>query len=123
MMRRISASLVLFAFSLPLISAPFQDADWNQPACCRRAGIHHCSSMGQDEPDSTSGPKLKSGACPLFPTTANISALAKLALPGVSRSIPSPASSLSAARLRSQVRISASADASNPKRGPPSLLS
>jgi hypothetical protein len=79
--------------------------------------------MGQGESDSTSGPRLKSGACPLFPTTASISALAKLALPGVSRSIPAPAFSLPAATPRGHVRIRASADTSNPKRGPPSLLS
>ena len=122
-MRRISAILLLVAFSLPLIAAAFQDAESNQPACCRRAGIHHCSSMGQAESDSTSGSKLKSGACPLFPTTASVSALAKLALPGVSRSILAPALSLSAAPLGGHVRISASADTANLKRGPPSLLS
>lgn len=120
-MRRLSAILLLVAFSLPLIGAAFQDPDANVPACCRRAGIHHCGGMGQPEPDSTSGPGLKSGACPLFPTTASVSAFAKLALPGVSRSIPAPAISLPAAPLRGQIRNSASPDASHRKRGPPSL--
>ncbi len=121
-MRRISAILLLVAFSLPLIAVPLQDSDSNLPACCRRAGMHHCS-MGHANSGSTTGPALESGACPYFPTTASVCAFAKIALPGVTSTPPSLHSDLSAAPIRSHVRVSTSPDDSNRKRGPPSLLS
>jgi hypothetical protein len=122
-MRRISAILLLVAFSLPLIAAAFQNSDANLPACCRRAGIHHCGGMGYVDSGSATGPALKSGACPYFPTTASVCAFAKIALPGVTGTLPLLDSKLSAERIRSHVRITTSPDDSHPKRGPPSLLS
>jgi hypothetical protein len=122
-MRRISAILLLVAFSLPLIAAAFQDSDASLPACCRRAGIHHCGGMVQGDSGSTNGPSLKSGACAEFPTTASVGAFLRIAPPVAARTLAAPDSRLSDAPLGNQVRVTAGSGDSHPQRGPPSLLS
>jgi hypothetical protein len=64
--RRALATLLLAVFSFSLISPAVFAArpDDNLPACCRRAGKHHCSST---TPAESSGPALKAAACPSWP--------------------------------------------------------
>jgi len=47
-MRRALSTLLLLAFSLPVVAPPFisMDADSALPACCRRHGAHHCAMTG-----------------------------------------------------------------------------
>lgn len=120
--RRISAILLLVAFSFPLIAAPFQDSDSSLPACCRRVGIHHCG-MGHPSSDTADGtPKLNSRACPFFPTVGGFSSSAKLAFVGITAGAVAPDVDKQALSPESFSRTAASADDSHPKRGPPSLL-
>ena len=63
-------SLVLLVlFSSSLIAPIFaSDGSSNLPACCRRAGAHHCSGMTPSLTDG-SGPTLTAvhARCPLYP--------------------------------------------------------
>ncbi len=116
--RRIFAILLLTVFSFPLIALPFADSDAAVPACCRRAGKHHCSMVVGD---SSSGPTLARKDCPYLPTLGALSTPVGIALPPDSDSTLAPnctQSFLSAGRL--QIAWT-SPDESHPKRGPPSL--
>jgi len=84
--RRISAILLLVAFSLPLIAAPLQDSDANLPACCRRAGLHHCGGVRHSDPSDGSN-KLNGRACPFLPSVAGISGPTQAILPGAISSV------------------------------------
>jgi hypothetical protein len=70
-MRRVPAILLVFLFSFSLIGpALFQDDESNLPACCRRAGKHHCGMAGRDMAEApSSGPAVDAlrARCPLFP--------------------------------------------------------
>jgi hypothetical protein len=68
-LRRFSAILLLLLFGLSLLSPLFgSDGEANLPACCRRAGKHHCAMpAGSGAPDS--GPALRGkGRCPSYPS-------------------------------------------------------
>jgi hypothetical protein len=70
-MRRFPAILLLALFSFSLLSPAFSsDSDANLPACCRRAGKHHCSmAMGGEA--SSSGASFKANVrCPVYPGVA-----------------------------------------------------
>jgi hypothetical protein len=55
-MRRALASLLLGTLNLPLIGGLLPaDSDRSLPSCCRRAGQHHCTMMGQSEDPAGSG--------------------------------------------------------------------
>jgi hypothetical protein len=72
-MRRALATLLIAVFGFPLIAASiFAQAASDLPACCRRAGKHHCSMPGQR--DSTGGPSVTAtqAKCPLFPSTQTV---------------------------------------------------
>ena len=77
-MRRAFSLLLLALFSFPLIA---QALAWNPastlPACCRKAGAHHCSM----DSHSGSGPQLIQLRCPLFPQSGTVSAGARLSAP------------------------------------------
>lgn len=119
-MRRASAILLLIAFSLPLIAAPFADSDSNLPACCRRLGKHHC---GMVTGDSSSGPALARRDCPYLPTLSAVAVPAVVVLPQSSSVSTSPIVIVQPAVLvRSRHRCGVSLDKSHQKRGPPSLL-
>jgi hypothetical protein len=63
-MHRIAAMLLMAVLGLPGMGlGVFADAAAQLPACCRRAGKHHCASTGETTP----GPALQSARCPSFP--------------------------------------------------------
>ena len=64
--RRVSAILLMVLIGFSLIGPAFSaDTESSLPACCRRAGQHHCATgMGSSE---SSGPAFQTGHCPLFP--------------------------------------------------------
>jgi hypothetical protein len=80
-MRRAISSLLLVIFSFPLIA---QALAWNPapalPACCRRAGVHHCTM----DHHSGSGPQLAQLRCPLFPQPGRISSSTRINAPASS---------------------------------------
>jgi hypothetical protein len=66
-LRRFSAILLLLLFGLSLLSPLLaSDSASNLPACCRRAGQHHCSDMAGTP---SSGPAFRNtGHCPMYPS-------------------------------------------------------
>jgi hypothetical protein len=65
--RRASAILLMVLIGFSLIGPAFSaDTESSLPACCRRAGQHHCATgMGSSE---SSGPAFQTEShCPLFP--------------------------------------------------------
>lgn len=121
-MRRISAILLLLAFSLPLIAAAFPNSDSTLPACCRRAGLHHCGMGHPGDDSSGSAAKLNTRPCPLFPATTGISPQAKIVLPGIAV-VPALTHYHQSPTRPSLARAAASSHSWRHKRGPPSLLS
>ncbi len=74
-MRRVISSLLLALFSFPLIAQAFAlNPAPSLPACCRRAGAHHCAMPGPDT-HSHSGPQLALSRCSQFPQSSIVSAI------------------------------------------------
>jgi hypothetical protein len=76
LVRRILATALLVLFSCSLIDpAVFasSDPESNLPACCRRAGKHHCAVM-LAETASSAGSALQSSKCRFFPKRQGVSA-------------------------------------------------
>ena len=120
-MRRLLAVLLIALFGLLAVSPAFaSDPDSNLPACCRRAGKHHCALASTS--GAASGPALQSGGrCPYFPgsvVTTSPDAIAAVA----SRVLFAPAPRHAAVRYASQTSAIFSPDRSHQKRGPPSFL-
>jgi hypothetical protein len=116
-MHRISAGLLIGVFGFALVGpAVFASGgDSNLPACCRRAGKHHCAM-----PDSA-GSALQSTPCPLFPSAPNLLAnrivvFAGSTPPAVSASIVQPADPREAISI-SRVAFHRPGE----KRGPPAF--
>lgn len=68
-MHRLSAVLLiaLSGYSLAGPAVLAADDESSLPACCRRAGKHHCAMTGGAS-ESSAGPVLRSARCPLFPS-------------------------------------------------------
>jgi hypothetical protein len=119
--RRLQAALLLVLFCLSLLSPLFGAAGrTNLPACCRRAGQHHCA--GSQVPPS--GRVLQNDArCPLYPGIAPgaVQVFAGIfpAATVAARFRACVAARDSYARLRASSRI----DRAYSKRGPPSSSS
>src|SRR5579872_2769929 len=74
------ALLGVFSFSLIPPSAFASDPDAGLPACCRRAGKHHCAMISAGE-GSLSGPALQSSRCNSFPGVKLVTALPSAGMP------------------------------------------
>jgi hypothetical protein len=120
---RFLASLLLALFSFSLISpALLADADSNLPACCRRAGLHHCSLTSQRT--ASTGPSLHATRCPNFPGVRAVPAPGKLAgLARTSQAVFASLVSHPAAHAQTEARYRISYSRAGQKRGPPSLVS
>jgi hypothetical protein len=118
-MRRLLAILLLAAFGLP-VAAPLiasgQDLQTNLPICCRRNGVHRCTTMTGAE---RSNQPTISAHCANFPQQGVPAPhLTLTALIATQPSIRLPLAELSApARAETQRRISR--ERSRHKRGPP----
>ena len=119
--RRVLAIALLSLFSLSLIppSTFASDPDAGLPACCRRAGKHHCFLATEG---SSSGPALQASPCGFFPGVRGVTAspnLGLLATPLVSRvSHTSTSASLLANETPPEVLF----HSPRRQRGPPALL-
>jgi hypothetical protein len=121
--RRILAVLLIALFGLLAVSPALSaDPESNLPACCRRAGKHHCAMAA--ESGASSGPAFQSGGrCPYFPGSL-VTTSSPVAIAGVfSLSIFAPPAGYSAMRCATAAGATFSPSRSHQKRGPPSFLS
>jgi len=121
-LRRVSAILLLALIGLSLMVPAFgADAVTNLPACCRRAGKHHCS-MPADK--STSRPESgfrANGRCSLYPPVMLPQGAPVLwEIPSLNSACVQN-SSFELATLCERVRAGILPARANPKRGPPSF--
>jgi len=120
-MRRFLAILLLATFGLPAAApllAQEQGAEINLPACCRRAGSHHCMGASMHDPNTPT----VSMRCRSFPQPHAIAPQFKLsATPSAQPALKLPLTLATApARAETQRRISR--ERSRHKRGPPAAL-
>jgi len=64
MARRLSAAIVFAGLVCPLVLPFALSAEANLPACCRRAGQHHCGMAMQSHSHSGTTVSEKPGRCP-----------------------------------------------------------
>jgi hypothetical protein len=121
-LRRFSAILLLLLFGLSLLS-PLMGSDGagNLPACCRRAGLHHCDMAGGAP---ASSPVLRtSGHCPMYP--AGFAAGTLSGFIGVLMAAASAVlltAELAACNSFQLVLLSSLSDRAHSKRGPPPVF-
>jgi len=119
-----SAILLMALFSFSLISpALFASAeDPTLPACCRRAGKHHCAmTVGQS--DQTSRPSVQAGRCPFFPNAKGAPASRTVSLPGMSQAVFAELVRHPASRPQAEALCRITYSRFGQKRGPPAPLS
>jgi hypothetical protein len=120
-MRRAFASLLLVLFSFPLILPALRSDDAsNLPACCRRAGQHHCAMP--DEGSPSDGLSSIAPRCPLYPASgaALVSFVPAALTSGTSAG--APVCVFQAASQTSQNIPQIALRGSELKRGPPSFI-
>jgi len=123
---RFLASLLLAVFSFSLISpALLADEDPNLPACCRRAGLHHCSltahKAGSTLDNNAAG--IDTARCAQFPGTRAVPAHNKLS-GAVNQSQVFFAALVNhpAAQAQTEALYRISHSRAGQKRGPPTLF-
>jgi hypothetical protein len=124
-MRRALASLLLALFSFPLIAPMLRaDAASSLPACCRRAGKHHCATASASG-DTASGPALKAiqPKCSNYPSTIAVPRGSSVAFFKNSPSISASLLSYPSVDARTEAQYRVSFSRSRQKRGPPVLFS
>jgi hypothetical protein len=120
--RRASAislvAAICFSLIAPLLLA---DPESNLPACCRRAGSHHCAMAG-DESAGSLGLQAVHEKCPLFPLSTAAQFRAGAASledsPGIFAGLVSHPS----VQPQTEARARVSFNRSRQKRGPPDSL-
>jgi hypothetical protein len=124
-MRRFLAAILVLLFSYTLIAPAFvAQSDALLPACCRRAGMHHCSMMSATDGDAAIDQhahhaNFTAPRCAMFPHAA-IVGNAAFFTPDTSRLHTSFVASPSLlAEAQTSHRISS--PRAHPKRGPPAL--
>jgi hypothetical protein len=122
-MRRAPAILLMVLFSFSLVSPAMlvPDSDSNLPACCRRAGKHHCG-MEASQVDSTSGPSLQAGRCSFFPTAHAVPVSPSAGLTGASQTVFFGLLAHPASRPQTDALCRSSYSRAGQKRGPPAFL-
>jgi hypothetical protein len=120
-MRRFLSSFLIALFSFTLIAQVIsvQPAQ-NLPACCRRAGAHHCAMPG-GAVHQESGAQLNATHCPLFPQAGIVSQGSRFTAPAVPFLLSVTHFSGLTAPPDSRPGYQVSQCGSIKKRGPPSL--
>lgn len=128
-MRRLLAILLLVVSGLPLVpslmaATQVANGDAHLPACCRRHGAHHCSSIEHSSARPSSEPQAKapSEKCPLWPAAVS---LLSDAGPALHREVSSSLDQLASAKtiFVSQKNFSSTLKSIPQQRGPPTLFS
>jgi len=119
-LRRISAVLLLILFSFSLLApALASNADSNLPACCRRAGKHHCS-MAAHSGSPQNGPGLAANKmCPLYGQTGAVQSESLIALGSQGVSFRTPRIVYAGGTPRIRSNLSAFRVKAHLQRGPP----
>jgi len=121
--RRVIATLLAALFSVSLMGPVLfaSDADANLPACCRRAGKHHCAEAagGQEAP---SGPRLQSARCPIYPDASTAPTNRNVGLPAMAWVASAGIVSHPASCLHAETLCLISYSLAGQKRGPPALF-
>jgi hypothetical protein len=117
---------LLLLFSLPLISpvlALTASSDANLPACCRRNGVHHCTSMTRQTDPADVGINLSAipQHCPAYPTVVTSARNGDLSFHTASL-IFAGIVSHPTVKPQTQARARIALDISRQKRGPPTEL-
>jgi hypothetical protein len=122
-MRRAFAIALVLVFSLPLIAPGFASAPGESqlPACCRRAGRHHCA-LAMEMGNIPSSAHVVSEKCPYSPCAAT-PLLQPHLFAGVSvPAVAGPATGTAAVVRAAEAGYRVSADRTRHKRGPPQFL-
>jgi hypothetical protein len=124
--RRVLSLTLLLLFSLPLISpvlALTASSDANLPACCRRNGAHHCTSMTRSPQLPGSGASLSAipQRCPAYPAAVTPARHGDLSFHAASL-IFAEIVSHPAIKFQTEARARVALDLSRQKRGPPTDL-
>lgn len=135
MLRKVVAILLLAVFGLPLLSSAAlgQDAEAGLPACCRRAGAHHCAmTMGERGPlanateASTHNGEVRfrrlAERCPCCPTTPVTAHADPFSGPEQVRLMAAVFGSQAGVVAQTESRWRIARDRSRQKRGPPQIL-
>jgi hypothetical protein len=113
--------VALFSLSLIAPAVFASSAESKLPACCLRAGKHHCGMAGGVQ--TRSGPAAGASKCIFFPSTTSVPASQMAGLPGISRVMAAGIFSRAASLSRTESRSRISYSQAGQKRGPPSLFS
>ena len=128
--RRFLAIVLFAAFVLPLVLpglAPGQAGEAGLPACCRRAGAHHCGMAMAELPSTTrralKSPKWQTALehCPFRPAALLASHTSPLA-PRATQARLAAFFSLSFGVAQTESRWRIARDRSRQKRGPPAVV-
>jgi hypothetical protein len=123
--RRVLSFALLLLFSLPLISpllALTATSDANLPACCRRNGAHHCTSMaGPTDPPAGINLAAIPQHCPAYPAVVTSARHGDLSFHAASL-IFAGIVSHPTVKPQTQARARVALDISRQKRGPPTDL-
>jgi hypothetical protein len=124
--RRVLTFTLLLLFSLPLISpllALTASSDANLPACCRRNGVHHCTSMTRSPqlPGSETSLSAIPQHCPAYPAVITQVRHGDLSFHAASLIFAGIVSHPSV-KTQTLARARVALDSSCQKRGPPSHL-
>ncbi len=125
-MRRALSFVLLFLFSLPLISpvlAVTAGSEASLPACCRRNGAHRCTGKMQSPESSGTGISLSTTPqhCPSYPAVITQIRHGDLSIHAASL-VFAEIVSHPAIKLQTEARARVSLDRSSQKRGPPTQL-
>lgn len=83
-MRRLLSSFLIALFSFPLIAQAFSvEPTQTLPACCRRAGVHHCALPGGagHAGHTQTGSQFNAIRCALFPQAGTIPQVSRFSAP------------------------------------------
>jgi hypothetical protein len=125
-LRQLCAITLLAVFGLPFASVLFALASKHEaqlPACCRRAGMHHCAENttgGLQAAVSQTGLRSSQPACPYYPASLRISQHSDSGLTAAAASFAAIVSH-PAAQAQTQTKWRIARDRSRNKRGPPFL--
>ena len=128
--RRLWASLLLAAFSVPLIGSLIgpvlfaSEVESKLPSCCRRDGKHSCGMSSMASHDSEPpGPLLRVSRCSQFPGAKATPSQSTPGVTGKTHGVSAAVVSQPAAHAQAEILFHVSYNRAGQKRGPPALLS
>ncbi|WP_083345753.1 DUF2946 family protein [Terriglobus roseus] len=126
-MRKLLAILLLVVFGLPLASSLFAltpRSEASLPACCRRAGMHHCTQMAQqdEQPTDHRHVSVLQEKCPCCPAVLSLGTGTNLLAPPSAPLLFTALQGQSTVVTQAELSQRIAHDRARGKRGPPSFL-